>query len=128
MPSPTALRGRPRGSRSRVFRYQPIACPERYLLTRSETAAAWGVDPSTISRWVRQSRETGSSPGPTPIFLGKNGKGPLRFCIDEVLIPSETMPCFLERMRADLAKFIQATSATTEKTTPAKFIAKGATA
>ena len=121
-------RGRPSGTHSRVFKYQPVNPPERYLLTRFETAAAWGVDPPTISRWVRQFRETGSCPGPTPIFLGKNAKGPLRFCIDEVLIPSETMPCFLERMRSDLAKFVEATSATTEKITPANSIAKGASA
>ena len=101
-------RGRPNGSRSRVFIYQPVVPPERYLLSRSETAAALGVARSTISRWVRQWRTKGIGSGPRPIWLGPNGKPPLRFCIDDVLVPTETFPPFIERMRKRLLDDIEA--------------------
>jgi hypothetical protein len=32
----------------------------------------------------------------------------VRYCIDDIVIPSETMPCFLDRMRRRLADDIAA--------------------
>jgi transposase-like protein len=94
------------------------------MLNLGTAAAALGVSRATMLRWLRQWRATGTGKGPKPIFLGANGQPPIRYCIDDIVIPSETMPCFLDRMRADLARFIESTAASEEQSS-VKSKAKG---
>ena len=100
---------------SSIYCHEPTMPP--HFFKNRTTAAALGVSRPTMSRWLRQWRTKGIGSGPRPIFLGPNGRPPVRFCIDDIVIPSETMPCFLDRMRKRLADDIAAeqTKATAAK-------------
>jgi hypothetical protein len=82
-----------------IYIHTPVTPPERYLLTPTETAQAIGIAPATLMRWRKVWQREGFGDGPVPLRFGRNT---YRYRRDEVCVPGEGQPTFLERMKQRL--------------------------
>lgn len=93
-------------SKRREFINTPVIV-EKYLLTPQECADALGVRKTSLARFRRvwKSNNDTYGPGPQPIYFGP---GIIRYRIDDIIIPSDTQPDFLSRMKMRLEADIAA--------------------
>jgi hypothetical protein len=97
--------------RRRVFINTPVII-EKYFLTPSECCSVLGIETVTLARWRKTWANGQQGIGPEPVRFGP---GTIRYRIDECIIPSETQPDFLTRMRQRLADDIAAEQDRTSK-------------
>jgi len=95
-----------RKSKRREFINTPVII-EKYLLTPQECRDALGVHKTSLARFRRvwKSNNSEYGPGPQPVYFGP---GTIRYRIDDIIVPSATQPCFLDRMRQRLVDDIAA--------------------